>query len=55
MPPVSDELLIDAVHRGDSQAWQQLIDRYEGRLLAFVGGRGPDLDRHQFPGAGPDE
>ena len=42
MPSVSDELLIDAVLRGDPQAWQQLIDRYEGRLLAFVGGRVPD-------------
>jgi RNA polymerase sigma-70 factor (ECF subfamily) len=42
MPAQSDELLIDAVRRGDPQAWQQLIDRYEGRLLAFVGGRVPD-------------
>ena len=41
MPP-SDELLIDAVRRGDEEAWRQLIDRYEGRLLAFVGGRVAD-------------
>lgn len=42
MPAHSDELLIDDVRRGDPQAWQQLIDRYEGRLLAFVGGRVSD-------------
>lgn len=40
--PLSDELLIDAVRRGDEEAWRQLIARYEGRLLAFVGGRVPD-------------
>lgn len=40
--PQSDELLIDDVRRGDERAWRQLIERYEGRLLAFVGGRVPD-------------
>jgi RNA polymerase sigma-70 factor (ECF subfamily) len=40
--PHSDELLIAAVRRGDEEAWRQLIERYEGRLLAFVGGRVPD-------------
>jgi len=40
--PQSDKLLIDGVRRGDAEAWRQLIERYEGRLLAFVGGRVPD-------------
>ena len=32
----TDKLLIDKIREGDSDAWQQLIDRYEGRLTAFV-------------------
>ena len=32
----SDRLLIQQIRAGDSQAWTQLIARYEGRLLAFV-------------------
>src|SRR5438034_2051571 len=32
----SDRLLIQQIRSGDSQAWTQLIARYEGRLLAFV-------------------
>src|SRR5204863_9609894 len=32
----SDSLLIDRIRAGDSQAWRELINRYEGRLLAFV-------------------
>lgn len=32
----SDKLLIDKIREGDPDAWQQLIDRYEGRLRAFV-------------------
>jgi RNA polymerase sigma-70 factor (ECF subfamily) len=32
----SDSLLIDRIRSGDSQAWRELINRYEGRLLAFV-------------------
>ena len=40
MPADSAEsLLIVAVRRGDQQAWQDLISRYEGRLLAFVDSR----------------
>lgn len=35
----SDELLIQQIRSGDPGAWQQLIDRYEGRLLAFVTAR----------------
>jgi RNA polymerase sigma-70 factor (ECF subfamily) len=32
----SDKLLVDKIREGDPDAWQQLIDRYEGRLRAFV-------------------
>jgi RNA polymerase sigma-70 factor, ECF subfamily len=40
MPADSPEsLLITAVRRGDQHAWQDLIGRYEGRLLAFVDSR----------------
>jgi RNA polymerase sigma-70 factor (ECF subfamily) len=31
-----DRLLIDQIRQGDQRAWQSLIARYEGRLLAFV-------------------
>jgi RNA polymerase sigma-70 factor, ECF subfamily len=34
-----ERLLVDAIRRGDELAWQQLIERYEGRLLAFVSAR----------------
>ncbi len=36
MPSESDRLLIQQIRQGDSQAWEHLIARYEGRLLAFV-------------------
>src|SRR6516165_8559478 len=32
----SDRLLIEQIRRGDPGAWETLISRYEGRLLAFV-------------------
>jgi RNA polymerase sigma-70 factor (ECF subfamily) len=32
----TDKLLIDKIRSGDADAWQQFIDRYEGRLRAFV-------------------
>lgn len=35
----ADQLLVQAIQRGDPRAWQDLIDRYEGRLLAFVESR----------------
>lgn len=35
----TDKLLVDNIRAGDSDAWQQLIDRYEGRLIAFVAAR----------------
>lgn len=35
----ADILLISQVRDGDTRAWQVLIERYEGRLLAFVDSR----------------
>lgn len=35
----ADRLLIRQVRSGDKRAWEQLIERYEGRLLAFVDSR----------------
>src|SRR5262245_14732348 len=32
----SDRVLIEQIRHGDSGAWDQLIARYEGRLLAFI-------------------
>jgi RNA polymerase sigma-70 factor (ECF subfamily) len=34
-----DRLLIERVRRGEPDAWNTLIERYEGRLLAFVESR----------------
>jgi RNA polymerase sigma-70 factor (ECF subfamily) len=36
MPSESDRLLIQQIRQGDARAWETLIARYEGRLLAFV-------------------
>jgi RNA polymerase sigma-70 factor (ECF subfamily) len=36
MSSESDRLLIQQIRRGDPGAWNQLIARYEGRLLAFA-------------------
>src|SRR6516164_7658508 len=36
MPSDSDRLLIQQIRQGDSRAWETLISRYEGRLLAFI-------------------
>lgn len=38
-PSEADTLLIQRIRRGDSDAWGDLISRYEGRLLAFVESR----------------
>ena len=38
-PPEIDSLLIRRIRDGDTDAWSELIDRYEGRLLAFVESR----------------
>src|SRR5262245_44200003 len=32
----SDQLLVQQIRQGDPRAWEALIARYEGRLLAFV-------------------
>ncbi len=44
MPSESDRLLIQQIRAGDSRAWETLIARYEGRLLAFVQRRIRDRD-----------
>jgi RNA polymerase sigma-70 factor (ECF subfamily) len=36
MASESDRLLVRQIRQGDSRAWDTLIARYEGRLLAFV-------------------
>src|SRR3954467_14572305 len=36
MSSESDRLLIQQIRTGDARAWEHLIARYEGRLLAFV-------------------
>ena len=36
MSSESDRLLIQQIRKGDTRAWETLISRYEGRLLAFV-------------------
>lgn len=35
----SDVLLVERIRAGEGEAWQQLIERFEGRLLAFVEAR----------------
>jgi RNA polymerase sigma-70 factor (ECF subfamily) len=37
--PTADAELIERVRRREAAAWEELIGRYEGRLLAFVEGR----------------
>jgi RNA polymerase sigma factor (sigma-70 family) len=41
MTPLSDaeRFLIDRVRQRDGEAWAQLVDRHQGRLLAFARGR----------------
>ena len=35
----TDRLLVDRIRQGEGDAWRELIERYEGRLLAFVESR----------------
>ena len=35
----ADQILVDRICQGEEQAWEDLIGRYEGRLLAFVESR----------------
>src|SRR5918996_5167125 len=39
MPSETDRLIVQKIREGDERAWDQLIERYEGRLLAFVNRR----------------
>ncbi len=41
----SDQQLIRRIRRGEAPAWEELIARYEGRLLAFVRARLRDRDQ----------
>jgi RNA polymerase sigma-70 factor, ECF subfamily len=34
-----DQILVENIRSGNTDAWQQFIDRFEGRLLAYVGSR----------------
>lgn len=38
-PAEVDRLLIDRIRAGEARAWEELIARYEGRLLAFAESR----------------
>jgi len=44
MPPSNqaDKLLVQRVRSGESEAWNELIARFEGRLLAFIESRTRD-------------
>jgi RNA polymerase sigma-70 factor (ECF subfamily) len=52
----SDQLLVGRIRTGESEAWNELIARFEGRLLAFVEGRlgrrtaGEDVVQETFLG-----
>jgi RNA polymerase sigma-70 factor (ECF subfamily) len=37
----SDQLLVARIRQGDAQAWEELVARYEGRLLAYIEARVP--------------
>jgi len=43
MASESDRLLVERIRSNDADAWEHLIDRYEGRLFAFVHRRIKDL------------
>jgi RNA polymerase sigma factor (sigma-70 family) len=34
-PTQADRYLLEQIRKGDARAWQQLVERYQGRLLAF--------------------
>jgi RNA polymerase sigma-70 factor (ECF subfamily) len=52
----SDQLLVNRIRGGEADAWNELIARFEGRLLAFVEGRlgrrtaGEDVVQETFLG-----
>ena len=35
----AEQFLLDGIRRGDEQAWAQLVERYQGRLLSFAQSR----------------
>ena len=39
----ADSYLVEEIRKGDQGAWRQLIERYQGRLLAFARTRTPSL------------
>ena len=43
MSTESDRLLVQRIRQSDADAWEHLIERYEGRLFAFVHRRIKDL------------
>jgi RNA polymerase sigma-70 factor (ECF subfamily) len=38
-PATAERLLVERIRRGDTDAWQRLIEQYEGRLTAFCESR----------------
>lgn len=45
MEPRSDAELVEGVRTGDETAWQQLVDRYSGRLWTVARSQGLDRER----------
>jgi RNA polymerase sigma factor (sigma-70 family) len=37
----AEHYMMDQIRRGSDEAWSQLVERYQGRLTAFVRGRAP--------------
>ena len=37
----AEQYLLGQIRQGDNEAWSQLIDRYQGRLLAYARSRLP--------------
>lgn len=42
-PDTADRYLVDQIRAGNQSAWRQLIDRFQGRLIAFARARLPGL------------
>ena len=43
-----DNNLLEAIRRGDSEEWSQLVNEYQGRLLRFAMARVPQRAVHVF-------
>ena len=37
----AEHYMMDQIRRGSDEAWSQLVERYQGRLIAFARGRAP--------------